>query len=67
MAFFNETDLPWYYDLAESFTIADQYFQSTFTETNPNRIHQFSGSNGISVNASIEVLYNLEPDTGINW
>ena len=39
MAYFNRTDLPFYYALADAFTIGDQYFQSTFTATNPNRLH----------------------------
>ena len=49
MAYFNRTDLPYYYDLMDNFLIGDQYFQSTFTATNPNRLHLFSGSNGLSV------------------
>lgn len=49
MAYFNRTDLPYYYDVMDNFLIGDQYFQSTFTATNPNRLHLFSGSNGLSV------------------
>ena len=51
MAYFNRTDLPFYHALADAFTIGDQYFQSTFTATDPNRLHQFSGSNGLSVDS----------------
>ena len=49
MAYFNRTDLPYYYELADTFTIGDQYFQSTFTATCPNREMLFTGSNGLSV------------------
>jgi len=49
MAYFNRSDLPYYYDLADAFTIGDQYFQSTFTATCPNREMLFTGSNGLSV------------------
>ena len=49
MAYFNRTDLPFYHALADAFTIGDQYFQSTFTATNPNRLHQFTGTNGLSI------------------
>ena len=67
MSYFNRTDLPYYYALADAFTIGDQYFQSTFTATNPNRLHQFSGSNGLSVNATYNILNDFEPKKGINW
>lgn len=66
MAYFNRTDLPFYYALAEAFTIGDQYFQSTFTATDPNRLHQFTGSNGLSVNSSYNVLDDSEP-AGMEW
>ena len=33
MSHFARTDLPYYYALADGFTIADNYHQSTFTQT----------------------------------
>ena len=45
MGYFEREDLPYYYALSDGFTIGDAYHQSTFTETSPNRIHLFSGSN----------------------
>jgi len=48
------------------FTIGDQYFQSTLTQTNPNRLHLFSGSNGLSV-GYYPVLDNTEPNPGFTW
>lgn len=53
MSYFDRTDLPYYFALADEFTVGDQYFQSTFTATDPNRLHQFSGTNGLSINANI--------------
>jgi hypothetical protein len=68
MAYFTREDLPFYYALADSFTIGDQYFQSTFTATNPNRLHLFSGSNGLSVpNSGYSMLDDSEPLPGFNW
>ena len=68
MSYFKRSDLPFYYALADAFTVGDQYFQSTFTPTNPNRLHQFSGSNGLSVNPNGTVIVDdSEPATGINW
>jgi phospholipase C len=66
MSYFNRNDLPYYYTLYESFLAGDQYFQSTFTMTNPNRLHLFSGSNGLSV-GEIPVLDNTEPVPGWTW
>lgn len=66
MSFFERSDLPYYFALADAFTVGDQYFQSTFTPTNPNRLHQFSGSNGLYANGTV-ILDDSEPATGINW
>eukprot|EP00656_Telonema_subtile_P004451 TRINITY_DN12026_c0_g1_i8.p1 TRINITY_DN12026_c0_g1~~TRINITY_DN12026_c0_g1_i8.p1 ORF type:complete len:374 (+),score=99.50 TRINITY_DN12026_c0_g1_i8:157-1278(+) len=67
MAHFNRTELPFYYALGDAFTIGDQYFQSTYTATCPNREHLFSGSNGLSVpNSSLNLLDDSEP-AGMDW
>lgn len=66
MSYFTREDLPYYYELYDNFVTGDQYFQSTFTQTNPNRLHLFSGSNGLSVGESA-VLDNSEPRPGFNW
>ncbi|MEJ2409178.1 MAG: phospholipase C, phosphocholine-specific [Novosphingobium sp.] len=39
-------DLPFYYALADAFTVCDAYHSSTMTQTYPNRLHLFSGCNG---------------------
>ena len=66
MSYFNRSDLPYYYSLYDNFLVGDHYFQSSFTETNPNRMHLFTGSNGLSV-GQLPVLYNTEPDPGYEW
>lgn len=66
MSFFDRSDLPYYFALADAFTVGDQYFQSTFTETNPNRLHLFSGSNGLSTGHE-PAMSNDEPVPGRNW
>ena len=45
MGYFERADLPYYYALGDGFTVGDQHYQSTFTQTCPNRMHLFSGSN----------------------
>ncbi|WP_326489715.1 phosphocholine-specific phospholipase C [Paraburkholderia sp. ZP32-5] len=66
MSYFSRDDLPFYYALADAFTICDQYYASTFTQTNPNRLHLFSGSSGLS--AGFEpALDNAESTQGFKW
>jgi phospholipase C len=66
MSYFTRDDLPYYYALSEAVTIGDQYHQSTFTQTNPNRLHLFSGSNGLSVGQK-PFMDNSEPNPGHTW
>lgn len=70
MGHFNASDLPYYYALADAWTIGDGYHQSTFTQTNPNRLHLFSGSNGLAgvPPSAIPILDNTEPThPGFEW
>ena len=66
MGFYNRSDLPFYYALSDHFTICDQYFCSTLTDTNPNRLFLFTGSNGLSVGQS-PVLDDTESSSGWTW
>lgn len=49
MGYLTRAELPFYYALADAFTIGDAYFASVFGPTNPNRMFLFSGTNGVSV------------------
>ena len=66
MGHFARPDLDFYYQLADNFTICDHYFHSTLTQTNPNRLHLFSNSNGLSVGQSA-TMDNTEPSAGFSW
>jgi phospholipase C len=46
MLHYGPSDLPFYYALANAFTICDAYHCSTLTQTYPNRLHLFTGCNG---------------------
>jgi len=46
MLHYGPADLPFYYALANAFTIFDAYHCSTLTQTYPNRLHLFTGCNG---------------------
>jgi phospholipase C len=41
---YDRQDLPFYYELADGFTVCDQHFCSALTGTNPNRLFFWSGT-----------------------
>jgi len=49
MGYLSRKELPFYYALADAFTIGDAYYASVFGPTDPNRMFLFSGTNGVSV------------------
>jgi phospholipase C len=49
MGYFVREDLPFYYALADAFTICDAYHCSIFGPTSPNRLFLFSGTSGLMV------------------
>ena len=44
MGYYDREDLPFYYALADAFTICDQHFCSSLTATTPNRLHLWTGT-----------------------
>ncbi len=44
MGYYNREDLPFYYALADAFTICDQHFCSCLTGTTPNRLYLWSAT-----------------------
>jgi phospholipase C len=44
MGYYNRDDIPFYYELADAFTICDQNFCSCLTGTTPNRLHLWTGT-----------------------
>ncbi len=44
LGYYNREDLPFYYALADAFTICDQNFCSSLTGTTPNRLHLWTGT-----------------------
>ncbi len=48
MGYFARDDLPFYYALADAFTICDAYYCSIFGPTSPNRNFLFTGTSGLS-------------------
>lgn len=44
MGFYTREDIPFYYTLADAFTVFDHAFCSSLTGTTPNRLHLWSGT-----------------------
>jgi phospholipase C len=50
MGYYDQTDLPYYYELAAQFATSDRYFSSLLSGTNPNRMYLFAGTSFGHVN-----------------
>jgi phospholipase C len=44
MGYYDESDLPFYYELATQFATSDRFFSSLLANTNPNRMYMFTGT-----------------------
>jgi phospholipase C len=60
MGYFDRGDLPFYYALADAFTICDAYHCSIFGATDPNRMYSLTGSSQGWMGA-MGSLYNISP------
>ena len=71
MAYYDRQDLPFQYELADTFTVCDQYFCSVPTSTSPNRNYYFSGYTGFEpASPSTRAVDNRAYDDGhpgYNW
>ncbi len=65
MGFYDREDIPFYYALADAFTICDQNFCSSLTGTTPNRLYLWTGTVRAEQKAdSPAKLFNSEVDYG---
>jgi len=70
MGFYNRQDIPFYYALADAFTVCDQNFCSSLTGTTPNRLHFWTGTIRSEQNASVKAnVKNEDVDYGkeVKW
>lgn len=70
MGYYNRNDLPFYYELADAFTICDQHFCSSLTGTTPNRSFFWSGAIRQNKNADDKAhVYNsdINYSNEVNW
>ena len=62
LAYYDETDLPWYYALVRRFAISDAHFASVLGPTPPNRLFYWAGTSFGSTNAA--AAPTVDPATG---
>lgn len=70
LGYYNREDIPFYYSLADAFTVCDQNFCSSLTGTTPNRLYLWTGTLRDEQNASSKAnVWNEDVDYGseANW
>jgi phospholipase C len=69
MGHFKRTDLPYYYPLAQAFTICDAYHQSMMGPTNPNRLYLMTGTASPKADGSQVATSNIMGDrkASVSW
>jgi phospholipase C len=68
LGYYKREDLPFYYALADAFTICDQNFCSSLTATTPNRLHLWTGT--VRAHPGAKAHVNNEEtdyDAEVNW
>ncbi len=72
MGYYTDEDIPFYYSLANTFSVADRYFASVLTGTQANRLYFLSGtSHGTVENVNIPFshknIFQLLNEYNISW
>jgi phospholipase C len=62
MGYFTRADIPFYYALADAFTICDAYHCSIFGPTNPNRMFLFTGTSGLAGGDDSKIVIANPPE-----
>lgn len=65
MGYYNREDIPFYYALADAFTVCDQHFCSSLTGTTPNRSYFWTGTIREREDADVKAhVFNSDIDYG---
>jgi phospholipase C len=72
MGYYDQTDLPFYYGLYNTFATADRYFASAPTQTYPNRLYLLAGTSfghirNDASNLPGRSIFNLLDEKSITW
>src|SRR5581483_4850275 len=61
MGYFTRADLPFYFALADAFTVCDAYYSSIFAQTNPNRLFLWTGTSGLAAGDASDIVVTNPP------
>ena len=70
MGYYNREDIPFYYSLADAFTVCDQNFCSSLTGTTPNRLYLWTGTIRAEQNAAAQANVansDVDYDKEVHW
>ncbi|WP_088252114.1 phosphocholine-specific phospholipase C [Fimbriiglobus ruber] len=70
LGYYDRRDIPFYYALADAFTVCDQHFCSSLTGTTPNRCYSWTGTIRARPSADAPAIVRNEDcdhDTMQNW
>jgi phospholipase C len=67
MGYHTRSDIPFHFELAEKFTICDEYFCSMFGPTWPNRLYWMTGMVDPEGRYGGPIIQNKIPDEGLRW
>src|SRR5687768_10643772 len=70
LGFYNREDIPFYYSLADAFTVCDQNFCSSLTGTTPNRLYLWTGTIRDKQNSTAQANVsnsNVDYEKEVNW
>jgi phospholipase C len=62
MGYHTRADIPFYYALADAFTVCDAYHCSIFSQTTPNRLFLFSGTSGLTAGDDSKIVVANPPE-----
>ena len=75
MGYYDERDLPYYYELATQFATSDRFYSSVPTNTLPNRMYMFTGTSFGNVGPATppsggwpqKTIFRALNDAGVSW
>jgi len=72
MGYYDQTDLPFYYGLYNTFATGDRYFASTLTQTWPNRLYLLAGTSfghirNDAIHLTVPSVFNLLDQFSVTW
>ncbi len=73
MGYFDQSELPYYYELASQYATSDRFFSSVMTETVPNRLYMMGATSWGATKAigpfpqQYTLIWDRLNDAGVNW